>query len=133
MTSKLFSFLLYLPSKIWLWFSIVWTILLLTLSLISVRQAARFSIDVIGFDKLGHFVFYTVLTLSWLMTFKEKKQIRYVIIGSIISFGILIEILQLKMGVGRAFEYFDMLANIIGTLCGIVIFYNLNKYRNIAD
>lgn len=122
MRATISQFLIHLPHRFWLWFSIVWTIALITLSLISVRKAAMFSIDVIGFDKIGHFIFYMVLTFSWLMTDNFIPSRKSLMIGAIIFFGIAIEFLQLNMGVGRAFEYYDMLANLLGTMVGVALF-----------
>ena len=55
----------------------------------------------------------------------EIKRIRYYLIVVLsVGWGILMEFFQFDMHLGRSFEWSDVLANVIGTLAGALI-YNL--------
>jgi len=73
-----------------------------------------------GFDKVVHGCMYFGLTILACWTLHaEIKRIRivYVVLFSI-SWGLLMEISQLEMMLGRAFEWKDELANSVGSLLG---------------
>ncbi|MCB9308671.1 MAG: VanZ family protein [Lewinellaceae bacterium] len=117
----------------WKLFSVVWTIILLFLSLLSSQQASKLSIDLIGFDKLAHLIFYCILCFSWMMALVPFKYKHFVIFTAIVTLGIMVEFAQLRMGKGRSYEYYDMLANTAGTLMGIYLFGKLShNIRNEA-
>ncbi len=80
-------------------------------------------------DKVGHFAVYFLLEV--LMLWPTRKQYTQdvsrfngrwgsVILGMV--YGVLIEILQETIGVNRAFEWADVLANSTGTCLGLVAF-----------
>jgi len=46
------------------------------------------------------------------------------------SYGILMEILQELLNTGRQFDFYDILANIFGSLSGTMLIYMLYKYRS---
>jgi VanZ family protein len=79
-----------------------------------------------GVDKLVHFCMYLGFTwlLCWSLHSEYKAYIKYVVIVLTIGWGILMEVFQLIMQFGRAFEWMDVLANSFGVLAGILI-YNL--------
>ena len=81
-------------------------------------------------DKTYHLIAYFLLMLSWLYAFfkKEKFQehVKYIILGCFI-FGIIIEILQGIITSYRTASYLDILANTIGVLLAVVIFYVFEK------
>ncbi len=104
--------------------AILWSILTLYLSLASLNDVPNLNVwDIVGFDKLGHLVFYAIFVMLWCMAKcrKNKKKINFVFFFTIF-FGIFIECLQLYMSKGRLFEFGDILANILGTFFGIILF-----------
>ena len=112
----------------------LWAVLVVILSLSSPTLVMELSwTDMTGIDKMGHLVFYCVLTL-WVFYgfFRLPKRYRYT--GTItalicVLFGTGMELLQGWMRVGRQFEYLDILANVVGVLCGYCIFIFLLKKK----
>ena len=88
-----------------------------------------------GFDKLVHFCMYFGFTwlLCWTLHAESKPKLDYYIIIFTIGWGLLMEIFQLEMHLGRAFEWFDVLANGIGALTGAVIFNLMVHRRNVPN
>jgi VanZ family protein len=52
---------------------------------------------------------------------KRNVEKKYVLFFSIF-FGVLMEIFQLYLFNGRSFELYDILANIIGSIIGVILF-----------
>jgi VanZ family protein len=79
-----------------------------------------------GVDKLVHLSMYLGFTwlLCWSLHSGNKTFINYIVIILTICWGILMEVFQLIMHFGRAFEWLDILANSIGAIIGVII-YNL--------
>ncbi len=84
--------------------------------------------DVIPFDKFAHFFFFTVLTLLMVIGFSKQYSYRYLrehpVASSIVItllYGLIIEVVQIMVP-GRMIEYLDMLANISGTIMGLIVF-----------
>lgn len=65
-------------------------------------------------DKLVHFVLFFIFTV--LLYFTRNKITRIYLIGVPVFTGILIEILQHLTGLGRTFEWMDILADTLGIL-----------------
>lgn len=77
-----------------------------------------------GFDKVVHACMYFGLTVLACWTFySEEKRIRilYVVLFSV-SWGMIMEISQLEMMLGRAFDLKDELSNTVGTLLGAAVY-----------
>ncbi len=77
-----------------------------------------------GFDKLVHGCMYFGLTILACWTFhSEEKRIRilFVVLFSI-TWGLLMEISQLEMMIGRAFEWTDELSNCLGSVMGALVY-----------
>jgi len=107
--------------------AIIWTLLTLYLSLASLNSVPNLNVwDIVGFDKLGHFVFYAIFVVLWCMAKcrKNPKKLNFIIFFTIF-FGIFIECLQLYMSKGRLFEFGDVIANTFGVLFGVILFKNL--------
>ena len=103
--------------------AIVWTILTLYLSLISARSASKFDLlDFVGFDKLAHLSFYTIFSFLWAMSLRDTNTNKNFVLFFSVSFGILMEICQFYLFNGRSFELYDILANIIGSFLGVILF-----------
>jgi VanZ family protein len=110
-----------------------WTILLIFLSLISKDSASKISLfDFQGSDKVGHFLFYAILSFLWANAFhssKIKNRFTFVFIFCSIL-GILLEFLQEYITQGRKFEYFDMIVNALGVLFGLWVFKKIIQYHS---
>jgi VanZ family protein len=77
-----------------------------------------------GFDKVVHACMYFGLSILACWTFHaEEKRIRilYVVLFSV-SWGMIMEISQLEMMLGRAFDLKDELSNTFGTLLGAAVY-----------
>ena len=103
--------------------AIAWTLLTLYLSLISARSASEFNLlDFVGFDKIAHLSFYTIFSFLWSMSLRETNTGKNFVLFFSVSFGILMEICQFYLFNGRSFELYDILANIIGSFAGVILF-----------
>lgn len=109
--------------------ALLWTVIILVASLMpkgAIPNQALF--DIRGLDKFAHFVFYFLLVLLWSFAFyPSKKRVERIIFIASILFGLGMEILQWQLNNGRHFEIPDLLANIIGSIGGLMIFYKLTK------
>ena len=78
-------------------------------------------------DKLGHFTVYGILSASILWGIHKNggelsgKNVALAILFSSV-FGICMELMQYFFFPGRYFEYLDIIANIIGAICGFALF-----------
>lgn len=82
--------------------------------------------DIGGIDKIGHLVFYCILALLIIRGFFRLQQ-RYGhmiawTMAICIGFGVSMELIQGLMRVGRQFEYFDILANVVGVLVAFAMY-----------
>ena len=85
-----------------------------------------------GFDKVVHGCMYFGLTIlaCWTLHAEIKRiKIVYVVLFSI-SWGLLMEISQLEMMLGRAFEWKDELSNSIGALMGATFYLLITRIYN---
>lgn len=103
--------------------AMAWIALITVLSLISAKRLELNSLNEIsGIDLLAHLILYGILSvlLLWGISkanFTIQHKVRKVIILSILL-GILMECLQYLIGNGRNFDFFDIIANIVGTYLG---------------
>ena len=109
-----------------------WTIFIIVATLLpkeAVSQSNFFNIP--HFDKVSHLAAYLLLVFLWSSTLFEKttkiKAARIAFYSSIIM-GIVLEILQWQLNVGRHFEILDIIANIIGSILGLIAFYKIYKH-----
>ena len=89
------------------------------LSIVNANEIPR--INALGFvtDKVIHFIIYLYLALIGLMcSFKIRK---IVLISYVFLFGFFIEIIHI-FHPNRFFEYFDLLANLIGVTIALQIY-----------
>lgn len=80
-------------------------------------------------DKLIHVISYAILAFLALLALKSKsdKNRFWFVITWVVLYGILIECAQALANTGRYFDYFDIIANIIGSLIGSLIFFLICK------
>lgn len=87
-------------------------------------------------DKIVHCLIYFILINIWLLYFFKKKDFRFnskwilVLWFSILLYGIIIEILQDLLTVSRSADIFDVAANFIGSLLGIIFFRSIKHKFN---
>lgn len=109
-----------------------WTIILIAGTLLPKEVVSQGSwLNIPHFDKVSHLCAYALLVFLWSITLVEKttkiKAARIAFYGSIFL-GVLLEILQWQLNVGRYFEILDIIANIIGSIIGLIAFYKLFKH-----
>ena len=77
-----------------------------------------------GADKIVHFLMYFIFSLLSCWSFKVELKLSRVffIIPVTIGWGLLMEIFQFSMHVGRSFSWYDILANSLGVLGGIAVY-----------
>ena len=108
--------------------SILLTLLIAFLSLVSLHGVHV--IKVSNSDKYGHFFAYFVLSLSWLYTanhFSQKKIKTYIIVALIISYGIILEVLQSVLTTDRQADFYDFIANSAGVIIATILFEKIIK------
>ena len=111
--------------------AIIWAIVIFALSISAGVQVPK-ALEKLGApDKLAHAAAYFVLALLWIRAFYASKQSFTKAVawglGLSISFGILMEIIQFCFFPHRYFEFLDIVANIIGSLLSVFVFYFLIK------
>jgi VanZ family protein len=86
-------------------------------------------------DKLGHLLAYLVLTLAlgWGL-FKNKRlttRNTWLMLLGITTYGMALESIQFIFFPDRYFEWWDMLANLVGVLLAVVIiFFQIKSRQN---
>jgi VanZ family protein len=118
-------------------YSILWAVFIALMSFYPGRELPRIDFwELLAFDKFMHISCYAVLL--FLMINGTMKQYRFSTkrfkIGSSIFmlcffYGILLETLQPVVMSDRIFDYFDIIANLIGCILGIFI-YNFVYFKN---
>ena len=77
-----------------------------------------------GADKVVHFMMYLILSVlgCWALKAEENRYGIWLIIPVAIGWGILMEVIQLELGSGRSFSWYDIIANTTGVVVGIIIY-----------
>jgi VanZ family protein len=87
-------------------------------------------------DKIVHALIYFILTVLWISWFYVKNYFRIegkliaILFFSALLYGIIIEIFQGLFTVSRSADFFDLIANTIGSLFGIFFFKTIKYYFN---
>lgn len=99
--------------------AILWTILIYWLCLLPKSELPTNPLfDFEGFDKIVHFVFYSIMFFLYYVGL-GKKRIPFIVIFCL-AVGISIECLQAYLPINRAFDLWDIVANGVGVLCSII-------------
>lgn len=108
--------------NLWLILAIICTGLVLYLSL-NDPPVSEEDISIPHFDKLAHVFMYAGFTFTWVMAFANLKLRAFFTIAFLwaISFSTILEIFQEKLNPNRHYDSYDILANIIGVVLGIII------------
>ena len=115
--------------------SILWSLVILVLSAMPGISLPESFWDFISMDKVGHLGVYGIQTflllfgLSKLISNDAKKVVVIALIISIL-YGILMEAMQYTFFPYRYFEYLDIIANIIGSFTGLLIFKIFNTKKH---
>jgi len=72
-----------------------------------------------GFDKVEHLAAYILLSL-WFTGLVARGRY-WAVVAGLLALGLLIEVLQWRMNLGRSAETLDMLANMLGVGVGITL------------
>ncbi|WP_363320272.1 VanZ family protein [Plebeiibacterium marinum] len=107
------------------WRTLIVIAFILFLSLINVNKITPNNIHFFKhFDKFAHFIMYFGLSLIFFLeNYKNKYSLRkFWIIIDTISFGILVEFLQLILTNIRTANFFDAVFNSIGVIFGAGLF-----------
>lgn len=82
--------------------------------------------DITFSDKLAHGFAYFVLVFTFLFGFYKSKtltkKITMIVVVLACIYGISLEFVQYSMFKNRYFEFYDMLANVAGSLTGLGLF-----------
>lgn len=75
-------------------------------------------------DKVVHFLMYFGFSIlsSWALKVEFKRSWVWLIIPATVGWGILMEICQLEMHIGRSYDLSDILANTTGVAVGILFY-----------
>jgi len=90
--------------------------------------------DQLAPDKIGHFLAYFIWTHLTLWAMKRNGNYRsdkaWLLVAAIACYGIALEMLQYYFFPGRYFEWWDMLANLVGALMAkTIIFFNKSRHN----
>ncbi len=88
-----------------------------------------------GADKVVHTCMYLGLTwlACWSMHAEVKRVWYYLIILFSISWGVVMEIFQYIMHMGRSFDLYDIAGNSLGTLIGVLIYILMAHFKKRID
>lgn len=111
-----------LKDSLWFWFSIVWAVTVFILSVIPAVELP--SINFWEPDKLAHVVVYAILTIAvakslFVVTSQKNSSILRSTLLSV-GYSFLMECIQYMLPT-RMFDLYDILANCIGSLVGILM------------
>ncbi len=115
--------------KLAVWIAIIWTALILIACLIPGREIPNVHIPLM--DKYVHFIIFAGFSFLWLCT-RNRPHIAtgvWIFIASV-ALGYLVELLQ-GSGItyGRSYEAADVLADAIGGLIGVLLFFLFKRLR----
>ncbi|MEI6679762.1 MAG: VanZ family protein [Mariniphaga sp.] len=84
-----------------------------------------------GADKIVHTCMYLGLTwlVCWLMHSEKNHKWYYAIMLFSVGWGIMMEVFQLIMHLGRSLDPFDMVANSVGALIGALIYLAMVRMK----
>jgi VanZ family protein len=111
-----------LSGRNFFWLAIIWTVLITIASLVSFNSIPK--VKIVGSDKMIHFLFYLVFVILWGLAKKQiyfNRKYDFLIVVVAIIYGIIIEVLQSVLTSTRQADFYDVLANAIGAIFGLVI------------
>ena len=112
-----------------LW-AILWTLLIFVLCFLPAKEIPDVRVPMA--DKWVHFVLFGVFSFLWLLSFPKfaARHLLLVLVCAVLL-GWLVELLQGQLiFLGRSQDNMDTLADGIGGLMGVVLFWLLHKLNN---
>jgi len=111
-----------------LFIAIAWTALIASSSLMPASAFKAFTFDsIFQLDKILHLTLYYVFIVLWSLVSKViTLRQKYVLLIAGIAYGVLIEVLQGAMSLGRSYELDDIIANTIGCILGVLSISYIN-------
>ncbi|MFT5656784.1 MAG: VanZ family protein [Gammaproteobacteria bacterium] len=101
-----------------LWFGLAYC-QLLAVAILSLTPAVP---NIGGNDKLGHFVAYLALSISFSLIIQRRKSLWWILFG-LVGFGLLMEYLQ-GLTSYRYADFADAIANSLGVVFGLVFHFS---------
>ena len=113
--------------------TVFWTGLVAYLCLVSSDKLP--DVDVLKFDKLGHFTFHFGITFLWFLFWKTtyRTENKFAFIKAFLFsffFGIIIEICQGLFTTTRQSDINDIYANSVGSFAAVLSIFVLNKFQS---
>jgi len=99
--------------------AILLTLFITFISLVSLKGMPQIKLE--NSDKIGHSIAYFLLSLSWFFALKKRFN-NNLIITFLISYGIIIEVLQEVLTTHRQGDFSDVLANSIGIILAYLLY-----------
>ena len=128
------SLLYSIPQWLRITLSLVYLVLIAFLSLLPPNDFPDIPLFP-GADKIVHTCMY--LGLAWLACWSMHAEIKhiwyYLIILFSISWGVVMEIFQYIMHLGRSFDLYDIAGNSFGTLIGVLIYILMAQIKKRMD
>lgn len=127
--------LLLVPKHFFLCSALLWTGFIAFLCLIKSSEVPVVKIQ--NIDKIVHSFLHFVFTLLWFLFFKKQiisySNSKLLLFSFFLSalYGISIEVSQELFTVSRSADFFDILANSIGSLIAIAVIYNWQRKINV--
>lgn len=123
-----------MTKKIYFWGAVLWTIIIVVLSLVSFSKVPKVFSELGSYDKLVHFVFYFVFIFSWGNYTFYGKQIQsrtlFLLLYTALILGGIMELCQEFLTERRTADIYDMFANFAGALAGMGALYLYKKQFN---
>ena len=79
------------------------------------------------FDKWVHFGFFAILVFCWRFYFPVTNAYDWLILFFALIYGILVEIIQHHLIKNRAFDVWDVIADMTGAVAGLLFWWYLYK------
>lgn len=112
------------------WFPILWTFIVIGIHAIPGNELPKPYWDLFEFDKIVHTAIFLVLAFSWTnglykqsASYKLKVHAIKLVLVLSLSLGLVLETMQNAIFVNRYFQWPDVIADGIGTLAGVGLFY----------
>lgn len=113
--------------------AILFTIVIIVLSLASFSSVGVNIIKVKNSDKLAHVLAYFFLSLSWLFATRKRYATfrqKLILVACLILFGIILEALQDGLTTYREADFNDVLANAVGVIIATISFNQVRSWLN---
>ncbi len=108
--------------------SILWTFVILYLSLANFQSDELPKIRIPHLDKIVHFAMYFIYTFLLIWETEKRQKFNKIIIAIYtVCFGITMELLQNFLFEYRSGDIYDVLANSSGTITAAIFFNKFNK------